>query len=52
MYVLILNVRVGKLTMTRVDVLQGSHDVEKPLSSKFATTVGGDNEWSPIRDGV
>jgi len=38
-----LHNRVGKLTVTHVEVLQGSCDVEKPSPSKRATAVGSDD---------
>ena len=36
----------------RVDVLQGSHNVEKPLPSECAPAVGGDNGEKTLRNGL
>jgi len=36
----------------RADVLQGSHNVEEPLPSKRAPTVGSDNGEKALRDGL
>jgi len=41
---IVLHNRVGKLTVSHVEVLQGSCDVEKPSSSKRTTAVGSDDE--------
>ena len=35
-----------------VEVLQGSHDVEKPPPSKRASVVGSDNGWQAFRDDI
>ena len=40
----ILNVCIGKLTMARADVLQGSHDMENPSPSECATLARSDDE--------
>jgi len=36
----------------RADVLQGSHNVEEPLPSKCAPTVGSDNGEEAVCDGL
>ena len=40
----ILNIPIAKLTVTHVEVLQGSHDMENPSPSEYITTAGSDNE--------
>ena len=47
-----LNVRVGKLTLTYAEVLQGSHDVENPSPSERVTTAGSDDGREPFRNGI
>jgi hypothetical protein len=34
------------------DVLQGGRNMEDPSSSKCVTTVGGDDDRGPVRDGI
>jgi hypothetical protein len=41
-----------ELIVTHVEVLQGGHYMEKPSPSERIATVGGDNERTPVRDGV
>lgn len=47
-----LNMRVCRLNMTHVEVLQGNHDVGEPLSPERVTAIGGDDGWSPFRNGI
>jgi len=39
----ILTIRIRRLTMIHVEVLQGSHDVEDPSPSECITTTWSDN---------
>ena len=40
----VLDTCASELTVTHVEVLQGSYDMEKPLPSECVATPGGDDE--------
>jgi hypothetical protein len=45
-----LVVRIDELTESRVEVLQGGHDVEGPSSSERVATVRGGDDRESVRD--
>ena len=47
-----IHVRTDELITDRIEVLQGSHNMESSSSPERSTPVGGNNDQQPVRNGV